>query len=222
VNSLRFRPTAPHWTLGLQDGTVLEADAVCLALASHQSANLLEEVDNSLAKRLRQIRYASTATVNLAYRREDVPHKLDGFGFVVPAIEKLEILACTFSHVKFERRAPQNYALLRTFVGGALQPEVFEYDDERMIRITRACLNRLLGISREPIFSQIERHPRAMAQYQVGHLELLAQIESRVQKLPTLVLAGNAFTGVGIPDCIHRGEVCADRLMTELAKTAVG
>jgi oxygen-dependent protoporphyrinogen oxidase len=124
--------------------------------------------------------------------------------------------------VKFERRAPQNYALLRTFVGGALQPEVFEYDDGRMIRITRACLNRLLGISREPIFSQIERHPRAMAQYQVGHLELLAQIESRVQKLPRLELAGNAFTGVGIPDCVHRAEVCADRLMTELAKTAVG
>jgi protoporphyrinogen/coproporphyrinogen III oxidase len=221
VNSLGFRPTAPNWILKLQDGTAQEADAVCLALASYQSAKLLEGVDNSQAEKLRQIRYTSTATVNLAYRREDIPHQLDGFGFVVPAIEKLEILACTFCHVKFERRAPQNHALLRTFVGGALQPEVFEYEDEKMIRVVRGHLKDLLGITRDPIFSQVERHPRAMAQYRVGHLELLEQIESRVRNFPTLQLAGNAFTGLGIPDCIHRAEVCADRILAELVKKGV-
>jgi oxygen-dependent protoporphyrinogen oxidase len=101
-------------------------------------------------------------------------------------------------------------------VGGALQPKAFELEDYEMIRVVRQDLNDLLGIAAEPIFSRVERHPQAMAQYQVGHLQWVAEIESRIQESPTLQLAGNAFTGVGIPDCAHRGEECADRILAAL------
>jgi oxygen-dependent protoporphyrinogen oxidase len=216
VDQLDFEPGNRCWQLRLHNGTWMEANAVCLALASHQSARLLESLDSALGEKLKSIRYASTITVNLAYRCQDIPHPLDGFGFVVPAIERRQISACTFCHVKFAGRAPQNHALLRVFMGGALQPEVFDLDNKEVIQVVQQNMQELLGITAEPTFSQIERHPQAMAQYHVGHLDLVAEIDSRVRNFPALQLAGNAFTGVGIPDCIHRGEECADRILAEL------
>jgi len=216
VSAMRKSPSGRQWILDLSNGTQLEADAICLALAAFQSADLVQGFDRQLAARLRSIRYASTATVNLAYPLEDIPGTLEGFGFVVPAIEKREILACTFSHMKFSGRAPRNHALLRAFVGGALQPKAFDYEDSEMIRIVRQNLRELLGIEKPPLFTLVERHAQAMAQYQVGHLDLVAQIEALVRDHPTLQLAGNGFTGIGIPDCIRRGEECAGRLLEAL------
>jgi oxygen-dependent protoporphyrinogen oxidase len=216
LSGLRRSPSGRHWLLDLADGTQLEADAVCLALAAYESANLVQGFDSQLATRLRSIRYASTATVNLAYRLEDIPDNLEGFGFVVPAIEGREILACTFSHAKFPGRAPRNHALLRAFMGGALQPKAFEYEDQEMIRIVRQNLRELLGIEKAPLFALVERHARAMAQYRLGHLDLVTEIETLLKSCPTLQLAGNGFTGIGIPDCIRRGEECAARILEAL------
>ena len=213
---MRKSPSGHHWILDLTNGTQLEADAVCLALAAFQSADLVQGFDTQLAAKFRSIRYASTATVNLAYRLEDIPGYLEGFGFVVPAIEKREILACTFSHMKFSGRAPRNHALLRAFMGGALQPKAFDYEDHEMIRIVRQNLRELLGIEKAPLFALVERHARAMAQYRVGHLDLVAEIEALANQHPTLQLAGNGFTGIGIPDCIRRGEECAGRILEAL------
>jgi oxygen-dependent protoporphyrinogen oxidase len=220
VESLDRNPSSGLWVLNFRDGGRLEADAVCLALASYQSAKLVQHLDSTLSEKLKLVPYASTATVNLAYRRDAIPHPLDGFGFVVPAIERRQILACTFCHVKFEGRARKDQALLRAFVGGALQPAAFELEDREMIRVVRQELQDLLGVSAEPLFHRVERHLKAMAQYQVGHLEWVAEVESRIQKHPALQLAGNAFTGVGIPDCVHRGEECADRILAALQKNS--
>jgi len=216
VVSLRLDPTQKLWVLRLGNGKEMEAEAVCLALPAYASANLLKGIDLGISKQLRMIRYASTATVNLAYRLEDIHQSIDGFGFVVPAIEGREMLACTFSHVKFTGRAPKELALLRVFMGGALHPKVFEYDDAELLRVIQRNLKELLGIVANPLLFRIERWPLSMAQYRVGHLDLVADLEARLQKFPTLQLAGNGFTGVGIPDCIHRGEECADRLMAQL------
>jgi len=216
VSAMRKSPSGHHWILDLTNGTQLEADAVCLALAAFQSADLVQGFDSQLATKLRSIRYASTATVNLAYRLEDIPGNLEGFGFVVPAVEKREILACTFSHMKFSGRAPRNHALLRAFMGGALQPRAFDYEDHEMIRIVRQNLRELLGIEKAPLFALVERHARAMAQYRVGHLDLVAEIEALANQHPALQLAGNGFTGIGIPDCIRRGEECAGRILEAL------
>jgi oxygen-dependent protoporphyrinogen oxidase len=216
LTGVRFDCASGQWFLKTNGGAEFQADALCLALAAYQSASLVENLDATVAKRLRSIRYASTATVNLAYRLNDIPTVLEGFGFVVPAIEKREILACTFSHMKFAGRAPQGFALLRAFVGGALQPKALEYGDADIIRIVRQNLRDLLGIQRAPLFAQVERHPLAIAQYRVGHLPLIDQIDTSLQAFPTLQLAGNAYAGVGIPDCIHRSEQCADRLLSHL------
>jgi oxygen-dependent protoporphyrinogen oxidase len=216
VVSLGWNPSQKLWGVRLGNGKEMEAEAVCLALPAYRSGKLLEGVDQQISNKLKMIRYASTATVNLAYRREDIRQSIDGFGFVIPAIEGREMLACTFSHVKFSGRAPKEFALLRVFMGGALQPKVFEYEDTELLRVIQRNLKELLGIVANPIFLRIERHPLSMAQYHVGHLDLVADIESRMEKFPTLQLAGNAFTGIGIPDCIHRGERCADKLISQL------
>ncbi|HEX3557750.1 MAG TPA: protoporphyrinogen oxidase [Pyrinomonadaceae bacterium] len=213
--SSRLEDKPRRWLLKTDGGETISADAVCLALPAYAAARLLRETDDALASELDAIPYASTATVNLAYRRADIPHPLDGFGFVVPFIERRPTLACTFSSVKFEGRAPEGHALLRAFVGGALQPEMFDLDEERMTEAVRRDLRDLLGIERPPLFAHVEKWPRSMAQYHLGHLERLSRINARLQNLPTLALCGNAYTGAGLPDCIRSGEAAADSLFTE-------
>jgi oxygen-dependent protoporphyrinogen oxidase len=123
---------SPKWKLTTSDNETLLADAICLALPAYVSARLLGSVDPQLARELSEISYASSATINLGFSREEIPHPLDGFGFVVPFIEKRSLIACTFSSVKFAGRAPAGHGLLRAFVGGALQPELLELDEDRL------------------------------------------------------------------------------------------
>jgi protoporphyrinogen/coproporphyrinogen III oxidase len=201
-----------RWLLRTDEGEAIEADAVCLALPAHASARLARGVDDRLADELEAIPYASTATVNLAYRREDIPHPLDGFGFVVPFIERRATLACTFSSVKFAGRAPEGRALLRAFVGGALQPEVFDLEESKMVEAVRGDLRDLLGVSSPPLFAHVEKWPRSMAQYHLGHTERLARIRALLRQHDALALCGNAYEGAGLPDCVRSGETAAESL----------
>lgn len=201
--------SSPQWTLKTSGNETLIADAVCLALPAYVSSRLLGKLDPQLAAELAEISYASSATINLAYKRTDIPHPLDGFGFVVPFIEKRSLIACTFSSVKFAGRAPQDQVLLRAFVGGALQPEMFELSEGELLSRVLGDLRDLLGIERAPLFTEVSRWERSMPQYHVGHLERVRRIEARVAFLPGLVLAGNAYSGLGIPDCIRSGETAA-------------
>jgi protoporphyrinogen/coproporphyrinogen III oxidase len=221
IDFIQPRPAGKGWELRTDRGETFLADALCLALQAYQSAELLHPVAPRLADRLTQIKYASTATVNLAYRLEDIPHSLDGFGFVVPSIEKRDLLACTFCQVKFEGRAPGQFALLRAFMGGALQPHAFEFDDQEMLRAVMNNLKTLIGVQAEPLFHRIERHPLSMAQYRVGHMNLMNEVESLTSEHPGLQLAGNGYTGIGVPDCIHRGEECAGRILDYLNQSAL-
>ncbi|WP_239993229.1 protoporphyrinogen oxidase [Candidatus Methylomirabilis limnetica] len=204
------------WTIRLKDGTNIEADGVILAVPAFQTAVLTHDLDGDLARELEAIPYASSVTISLAYRKDAIPHPLDGFGFVVPACEGRTIIACSFSSVKFANRAPAGHALLRTFAGGALQPEPFEWDDERLLTAVRHDLKELLGIETAPLWSHLVRHPQSMPQYHVGHLARLATLERQLRRWPTLKLAGNAYRGVGVPDAIRSGEAAADALLAEL------
>lgn len=217
VVSLRRRDQARQWEVGLEKGPPIQADGICLALPAHRSAGLLEALDPDLAARLRSVEHASTATVNLAYRAADIPAPMDGFGFLVPAVEMGEMLACSFSHRKFAGRAPGDGALLRAFLGGALHPQMLEGEDRELIARVRRTLRDLLGVTRAPLLARVERHPEGLPQYGVGHLDLAAWIESRMLQWPSLQLAGNGLTGIGIPDCVRRAEQCADRLLAPLA-----
>ena len=216
ATSLSFDRSTSQWQIQLGNDSSISADAVCLAVPAYTAATLLRETDTELFRKLDQISYASTATINLAFRRADVKHALDGFGFVVPFIEKRSILACTFSSVKFAGRAPADHVLLRAFMGGALQPELFELDEDEMISRVRNDLRDLLGVEQRPLFTVVDKWRRSMPQYHVGHLSLLSQIQARVQTFPGLHLAGNAYGGAGVPDCVRSGETAADRILQEL------
>jgi oxygen-dependent protoporphyrinogen oxidase len=216
VERISFEKEKREWVIQISNEENVRADAVCLALPGHVAGALLNEVDMQLATELEAIPYASTATINFGWRREDVPHPLDGFGFVVPFAERRTILACTFSSVKFEGRAPEGHVLLRAFIGGALQPEMFALDEAEMTARVLKDLRALLGIEKPPLFSVVEKWPRSMAQYMVGHLERVARIKQRVYALGTLQLAGNAYHGAGIPDCIRGGERAADEIIKAL------
>jgi len=217
VVSLRRLDQARRWEVALEKGPPIRADGICLALPAHRSADLLEDLDPGLAARLRSVVHASTATVNLAYLAADIPAATNGFGFLVPAVEKGVMLACSYSHRKFAGRAPGNAALLRAFVGGALHPESLACDDQELIARVRRTLGELLGITRAPLLSRVERHPGGIPQYGVGHLDLVAWIERRMLRWPSLQLAGNGLTGIGIPDCVRRAEQCADRLLAPIS-----
>src|SRR5215471_9213510 len=138
-------------------------------------------------------------------------------GFVVPAIEQRALLACSFSSVKFAGRAPQNQVLLRAFVGGALQQEQLARSDVGIQQAVVDDLRHLLGLTGEPLAVSVTRHLEAMPQYHVGHLDRVAHIASRMAHCPGLVLAGNAYHGVGIPDCIHSAEQAAQSLLEYLS-----
>ena len=209
--------TRPEWEIRTRRGEALLADAICLALPAHVSAELLRSIDKQLASELEGISYASSATINLAYKRADIPHPLDGFGFVVPFIENRTIIACTFSSVKFAGRAPEGCVLLRVFLGGALQPEILELTEEALIATVRGDLRDLLGVDATPLFTVLSRWKRSMPQYHVGHLDRVERIKERITSLPKLALAGNAYSGPGLPDCIRSGKEAANHLLTLIA-----
>jgi oxygen-dependent protoporphyrinogen oxidase len=209
--------TESGWSVDGED-----CEAVILAAPAFASARLLAPLDPALAEELDGIPYASSATVTLAYRREEVPHPLDGFGFVVPVVEQRRILACTFSSLKYPGRAPAAFLLLRAFLGGALQPEIFALGDEEMIAAVRSELADLLGVRAEPALARLSRYPRAMPQYDVGHLDRIGRIESRISSLPRLTLAGSAYRGVGIPDCIQGAEGAAESMLGALGGAGAG
>ena len=217
VEALNFDAAAQLWRLRLASGETMEANAVCLALPAYASAALLRATDAALASELDTIPYASTATVNLAYRRADIPHPLDGFGFVAPHAERRRVIACTFASVKFANRAPAGHALLRAFVGGALQPEMFDLDEDSIVAAARDDLRELLGVTAQPLFAQVSKWPRSMAQYTVGHLARMTRVRARLAHFPTLRLAGNAYTGAGLPDCIRSGMEAAGNLLEWMA-----
>ncbi|MEP6570004.1 MAG: protoporphyrinogen oxidase [Acidobacteriota bacterium] len=214
VESITFEFDASEsslkWRLRTTGNETFVADAVCLALPAYVSSRLLSDLDPQLSAELVEISYASSATINLGFKREDIPHQLDGFGFVVPFIEKRSLIACTFSSVKFAGRAPQGHALLRAFVGGALQPELVELSSDELLARVLGDLRDLLGIERAPLFTEVAKWERSMPQYHIGHLDRVGRIEKRVASLAGLVLAGNAYTGLGIPDCIRSGEAAGD------------
>ncbi|MDB5351681.1 MAG: protoporphyrinogen oxidase [Planctomycetota bacterium] len=210
-------PLGP-WRIELLDGSSIEASAVLITTEAHAAARLVDGFDPELALQLRSIPYASSAIVSVAYRRNAIAHPLDGFGAVVPIIEKRSILAISFTSVKFPNRAPADSVLLRVFVGGATQAELFDLDDSAMATIVRRELGELIGATGEPLFLEIRRHPRGMPQYNLGHLDRVAAIRRLESQHEGLGLAGNAFDGVGIPDCIRSGRSAADAILSALTE----
>ena len=219
ARELSWNPDARRWRVDTGHAG-LEADAVICTLPAFAAARALTTLDSELAGELGAIPFSSTATVNLAYRRRDITHPLDGYGFVVPHVEERKVMACTFSSVKYAGRAPEDIALLRCFAGGALQPDLLDQPDQLLEAQVREDLEALLGISGTPILCRTTRYPDCMPQYNVGHLDRVERIETRLQQFPTLALAGKSYRGVGIADCIGSGEAAAEGMVDHLSRSA--
>jgi protoporphyrinogen/coproporphyrinogen III oxidase len=195
------------------DGESLLCDAVLLAAPAHVAAALVP--DGELSRELAAIRYTSTATVFFAFDRESVLHPLHGSGFVVPKGEG-DLLAATWISSKWEGRAPEGSVLLRAFVGGSSGEELLARSDDELFAIVRFELERLLGPLGEPLFSRLHRYERGNPLPEVGHPARLQRLSALLQKLPGLELAGAAYDGVGIPDCVRQAEAAADRIAQRL------
>ena len=216
AHSVRRDPDTQRWSVSPRDGPELEADALCLALTAPQAGRLLADLDQELSARLHDIPYASSAIVTVACDRADITHPLNGMGFVVPAIERRNLIACSFSSVKFAGRAPSGKVLLRAFVGGAQQQEQAHWSDAMLQDAVGEDLRQLLGLTGKPEFSHVSRHPSAMPQYHVGHLARVERLEAAACRWPGLALAGNAYHGVGVPDCIRKGDEAARKMLSGL------
>jgi oxygen-dependent protoporphyrinogen oxidase len=203
-----LRRPAGTYEVELDEGETLDADGVVIAVPAFVTAPLVSELDAAFAAAHAEIPYASSAVVTLAYRREEVPHPLDGYGYVVPSAEGSDVLACTWTTSKWEGRAPEGHVLIRVYAGRFGAPDVTGLSDEKLVTLARDEL-RLLGIETEPQLARIHRWRRGMPQYVLGHPERLVRIEAALAHYPGLALAGAAYRGVGIPDCIRSGEEAA-------------
>ena len=201
------------YALQLADGSRAVVDAVVLATPAWASGDLLRAIAPLPAADLSSIEYVSTATASLAFRRDQVGHDLTGFGFVVPRAENRPVMATTWSSSKFPGRAPEGHVLLRSFLGRAGIEAAAQLDDDEMTRVVRAELREVMGIAAEPELVEIFRWPRGMPQYRVGHVDLVDRIEAGVGQVPGIELAGGAYHGIGIGDCLREGAAAAERAL---------
>jgi protoporphyrinogen/coproporphyrinogen III oxidase len=205
------------WRLALASGDPIDADAVVCAAPAYSASRIVAAIAPAAAKMLGQISYASAATVNLTFRESDFDGPPRAFGFVVPAIEHRRIIAGSFSSFKFEGRAPAGAILARAFVGGEMSREMMRLTDDEMIAAVRDEFRALLGVSATPGIAEVRRWSDSMPQYEVGHLTRIAEIERAVAEIPSFAIAGAAYRGVGIPDCIRSGENAADAIFAKLS-----
>ncbi|HEV8247388.1 MAG TPA: protoporphyrinogen oxidase [Polyangiaceae bacterium] len=212
VRRISARAGAPGLSLELES-EVIDADAVLLATPAHVAAQLLPEGD--LTRELAAIRYTSTATVFFAFARSSVRHSLYGSGFVVPRGEG-ELIAATWISSKWDERAPDGSVLLRAFVGGVFGAELLQRSDDEVTAIARFELERLLGPLGQPLLCRVYRYERCNPLPEVGHPERLQRLAALTRGFPGLHLAGAAYDGVGIPDCVRQADAAAERIAREL------
>ncbi len=188
-------------------------DAVILALPAPAAAGILRMSSPELSGELAAIPYSSSITVGLGYDGEVRQSLPPGFGFLVPRSEGKRLLAATFVHNKFPHRAPEDRALLRCFFAAANAENIWHLSDDEIVGIVRTELQQILGVAAAPLFARVYKWKSAMAQYAVGHLDRIERIERLRQQLPGLALAGNAYRGIGVPDCVRSGTMAAAELM---------
>ena len=213
----RISKTPNGWTLRIKESEQ-EFDGLIVTTPARIATKLFEYGFAKIAGLLNKIEYAGSAVILQTFERRQIKHPLNAFGIVFPTVEKSPLIACSFASQKYALRAPQDKILLRTFVGGALNPEILSRPDQEIEAIVSSELSKRLVIDGNPIFSIVARWPDAMPQYHVGHLKLVSQIDAEVARQDGLELAGNAYQGVGIPACVRSGQQAAERLVNAVIR----
>jgi oxygen-dependent protoporphyrinogen oxidase len=211
---LRVYPedSSSSWRVSVEMNGEERFDAVLIATPANVAGALLDGVDRGLARNLLDITYSSSVTVTLGYYIDQLATLPPGFGFLVPRSEGTRMLACTFVHNKFPHRAPEGKGILRCFLGGARDEAVLGLTNDEMLETVHRELKDILKLEARPIFARVYRWRGAMAQYEPGHIARVERIEKRVAEIPGLALAGNAYHGIGVPDCIRSGMEAANSL----------
>lgn len=210
----KLKPEHNGYRIVLKNSQEIVCTSVVLAIPSERAADLMEPLSQPIAAQLAGIQSASSAVLNFIFNRKDISHKMDGFGFVVPSQENRSSIAASFATVKYLGRAPEELAVIRVFMGGALGEDVIANDDQTLIKLALADLRHYLGIAAPPIHSMVKRWPKSMPQYKVGHTDYVETLKSTLeQSLPGIYLAGSSYHGVGIPDCIASGQNAASQAL---------
>lgn len=210
------RTHSESYTIMLADGARLNANSVLLTTPAYVTADLIENFDPGLSEQLRNIPYSSTANVSLGFKREDIPHSLNGTGFVVPCKENRSLTACTWSSVKFEGRAPEGSVLLRVFLGGGRGTNLTRLNDKDLTNLALSELRSIMKITAPPVFAKAFRWIKGAPQYEVGHASRMCEIDRMASSYPGLYLAGAAYHGGGVPDCVRSGIEQAEKIIDNL------
>ena len=202
-----------YYEVSIYGAPSIKADSVIIAVPAYAASTLLKGLDPWISERLSTIPYVSTATVSNAFKKKDVAHPLNGFGFVVPKTENRKIMAATWTSVKFSGRAPENSILIRCFVGGSKNTELVDMSDADMVKMVRAELKDIMSIDAEPVLTRVFKWKNSMPQYTIGHDERIASMEEKLAKYHGLYLAGSAYHGIGIADSVRFSEVVAKKAL---------
>ncbi|OIP91993.1 MAG: protoporphyrinogen oxidase [Syntrophobacterales bacterium CG03_land_8_20_14_0_80_58_14] len=203
VVSVEKKESGYRLTFG--NGSTTDFDAVVLATPAYVTKEIIGDMDEDLCGRLSAIAWSSSATVSIAFRKEDIKKPLPGFGFIVPRVENRRINACTWSSIKWAKRAPDDTMLVRSFVGGGHHEELVSFGDKELLAAVREELREMIGISAEPVFFKVYRWFQGMPKYTVGHLERIAAIDEKREEHRGLFLIGCSYRGIGIGDCVKSG-----------------
>ena len=205
VEIAQAHPPDDGYTLVFDNAEKITVHDVVLATPAYVSAKLLEQMQPRVSTLLRQIPYCSTATISLAFRDADIEGKIKGFGFVIPRVEGHAMIAATWTSLKWSHRSKAGQTLIRCYVGGKGREKILQEDDASLVKYIREQLRTMIGLSSEPLFTEIHRWDHAMPQYVCGHLTRLQDICTSMKALKGIHLTGAAFEGLGIPDCIREG-----------------
>ncbi len=202
-----------------QDGTIqtAAADAVVLSVPAAAASRLIRAFSAPLAEKLQAVYYPPVAEVFLGYRLDQMTRPLDGFGFLIPAKEKREILGTIWSSAIFTNRAPAGHVALTSFVGGSRQPEILDRDDDRLLETVKSELRAIMGVQGDPVLSRVFRWERAIPQYNLGYGEIVDEINRTEEKHPGLFFCSNYRGGIAVGDCVMNGEKIAGRIRTHVA-----
>ena len=214
--NLSLRPMNDDWQIE-SAGINERFQDVLLAVPAPAAAGLLRQFHPALIEGLAKIEYTSTAAVALAYDQADLPA---GHGFLVPRSEGRKLMACTFVHKKFSHRAPGDAKLLRCFFSSSRMPDLLTHSDEALQQFARQELKEILGLTAEPRFARTFRWDRAMAQYETGHLDRVAEMEKIIAAMPGFHIIGNSFHGIGVPDCIKSARLAVEQITSGVSQPA--
>jgi oxygen-dependent protoporphyrinogen oxidase len=199
----------------LDNNEIIKAESVIITTPAYVTSELLKNFNEKISNELAKIPYVKTGTISIAYKKEDIKNMKKAFGFLVPGVEKRKIMAATFTSMKWPNRCPDEFYLIRCFIGGKYNQQMIELDDDTIISTVKNELKSILGIDAEPYLYRIFRWVDNMPQYNIGHLDLLENIDNEILQYKGFQITGSAYRGIGIPDCINNAEIVAGKVIEE-------